>query len=107
MNLSDGFPKKIFQIHFTICLSCRILLGNLNYANYAFYLKISFYLKNFVPPPPQESFVSENLEGVPPKKFLAALPPPPEKILEESQNLYRISNAILILFWIFSGIAHF
>ena len=78
MNLSDGFPKKIFQIHFTICLSCRILLGNLNYANYDFYVKISFYLKNFVPPP-QESFVSENLEGVPPKKFLAALPPPLKK----------------------------
>ena len=61
------------SVYFTIRLNCRIILENGNYANFNT-VKISFSLKNFVPPP--ESFAPENLEGAPPEKFLA---PPPEK----------------------------
>ena len=66
MNLSDGFPKK----------SSKFILQYVLVAEY--YWENFILLKKLCPP--QESFVSENLEGVPPKKFLTALPPPPEKI---------------------------
>ena len=49
-----------------------------------------FFIKNFAPP---ESFVPENLDGVPPKNFLAT--PPGKNILEESQLLLLLFNIML------------
>ena len=54
----------------TICLSCRIILGNGNYANYDSNVKISFSLKSFAPPP--GIVCPGKFRGAPPEKFLAA-----------------------------------
>ena len=38
------------SMYFTLCLGCRIILGNGNYANYDSNVKILFSLKKFCPP---------------------------------------------------------
>ena len=56
------------SVYFTIRLNCRIILENRNYANFD---SENFIFFEKLPP---ESFAPENLEGAPPKKFLAAPP---------------------------------
>ena len=89
MGSNRDKQRLVDSMYFTIGLNCGIILENGNYANFDS-VKISFSLKNFARP---KSVALENLERVPPKKFLAA--PPLKIILEESQLLLLLFNIML------------
>ena len=75
MSSNRDKQRLVDSVYFTVRLNYRIILEDGNYAN--FDSDNFIFFEKFCPPP--VSFAPENLEGAPPKKFLAAPPPTRKK----------------------------